>query len=97
MKTALAAPRTIAKENDMDRILEQNMDLLVRYYLAINYPQPRIALKELVRALEKHAIRETLQLTRGRQKRAAELLGVMETTFCEKVKRYGIRDEMHAL
>lgn len=80
----------------MDKSLEQNMDLLVRYYLALNYPQPRIALKDFVRALEKCAIREMLQLTCGQQKKAAEMLGVMETTFCEKVKRYGIRDERRA-
>lgn len=44
-----------------------------------------------LQAIEKRAIRETLQLTGGNRERAAKLLGIGERTLYRKLKDYGLR------
>ncbi len=41
--------------------------------------------------LEKHAIRDTLQLTAGNREQAAKMLGIGERTLYRKLKEYGLK------
>jgi DNA-binding NtrC family response regulator len=67
----------------------------VRKNLMKNFPfknliEMNLPLKDFVNEFEKQIIEEVLFLTRGNQKKAAYLLGVKPTTFCEKMKKYKI-------
>jgi hypothetical protein len=42
--------------------------------------------------MEKKLMLQSLQVTRGNKKRAAELLGLKRTTFLEKMKRLELED-----
>ena len=42
--------------------------------------------------MEKKLMLQSLQVTRGNKKRAAELLGLKRTTFLEKMKRLDLED-----
>jgi DNA-binding NtrC family response regulator len=48
-------------------------------------------LRSRVRAYERGLILAALEATGGNQRQAAARLGLLATTFHEKVKRYGIR------
>jgi DNA-binding NtrC family response regulator len=48
-------------------------------------------LRSRVRAYERGLILEALAATGGNQRQAAARLGLLATTFHEKLKRYGIR------
>ena len=48
-------------------------------------------LRSRVRAYERGLILAALEETGGNQRRAAARLGLLATTFHEKLKRYGIR------
>lgn len=48
-------------------------------------------LRSRVRAYERGLILAALEATGGNQRRAAARLGLLATTFHEKLKRYGIR------
>ncbi|HET6329518.1 MAG TPA: sigma-54 dependent transcriptional regulator [Holophagaceae bacterium] len=50
-------------------------------------------LNQVVTDLEKKLMLQSLAVTRGNKKRAAELLGLKRTTFLEKMKRLDIQDE----
>ena len=50
---------------------------------------------KLLRLVEKNMIVDTLQCVDGNQKAAGEALGLKYTTFCAKLKRYGIRVIRH--
>ena len=45
-----------------------------------------------VRHFEAEMIRQALETTGGRKRRAARLLGVKVTTLCMKIKRYNLDD-----
>ena len=48
------------------------------------------SLKEFLANIERSLIIETLEKTKGDQKKAAEILGLKYTTLHEKIKRYHI-------
>ena len=48
------------------------------------------SLKEFLANIERSLILETLEKTKGDQKKAAEILGLKYTTLHEKIKRYHI-------
>ncbi len=50
-------------------------------------------LKSRVLAYERRLIEAALVETRGNQRRAARLLGILPTTLNEKLKRFGLRAE----
>ncbi len=50
-------------------------------------------LNQVVTDLEKKLMLQSLAVTRGNKKRAAELLGLKRTTFLEKMKRLEIQDD----
>jgi DNA-binding NtrC family response regulator len=49
-------------------------------------------LKEKMEDFERGIIQAALEAAGGHQRRAAESLGVLPTTLCEKMKRLGLRD-----
>ena len=53
-------------------------------------------LRTRVRAYERGLILAALESTGGNQRRAAARLGLLATTFHEKLKRYGIRPRASA-
>jgi len=55
-------------------------------------PAEGLDLNQLVSDVEKKLMLQSLQVTRGNKKRAAELLGLKRTTFLEKMKRLDLDD-----
>jgi DNA-binding NtrC family response regulator len=51
-------------------------------------------LNQVVSEVEKKLMLQSLQITRGNKKRAAELLGLKRTTFLEKMKRLELEDTL---
>ena len=60
---------------------------------AFNIGPDGLDLNQVVTDLEKKLMLQSLAVTRGNKKRAAELLGLKRTTFLEKMKRLDIQDE----
>ena len=56
-------------------------------------PPDGLDLNQVVSEMEKKLILQSLSVTRGNKKRAAELLGLKRTTFLEKMKRLEIQDD----
>jgi len=71
--------------------LDDLSEILVREYLQKNITQKNIALKHFICDLEKKIILFTLGLTNGNQKNASRILGIKETSLCEKIKKYNLR------
>jgi DNA-binding NtrC family response regulator len=55
-------------------------------------PSDGLDLNQVVSDMEKKLMLQSLQVTRGNKKRAAELLGLKRTTFLEKMKRLDLED-----
>ena len=55
-------------------------------------PAEGLDLNQVVSEVEKKLMLQSLQVTRGNKKRAAELLGLKRTTFLEKMKRLDLED-----
>ena len=55
-------------------------------------PAEGLDLNQVVSEVEKKLMLQSLQVTRGNKKRAAELLGLKRTTFLEKMKRLDLDD-----
>jgi DNA-binding NtrC family response regulator len=49
-------------------------------------------LNQVVSDMEKTLMLQSLAITRGNKKRAADLLGLKRTTFLEKMKRLDLED-----
>ncbi len=71
--------------------LDDLSEVLVREYLQKNITQKNIALKHFICDLERKIILFTLGLTNGNQKNASRILGIKETSLCEKIKKYDLR------
>lgn len=64
--------------------------------LALDLPPEGLDLNQVVSDVEKKLMLQSLAITRGNKKRAAELLGLKRTTFLEKMKRLdleGVEEE----
>ncbi len=62
----------------------------------IDLPADGLDLNQVVSDMEKKLMLQSLAITRGNKKRAAELLGLKRTTFLEKMKRLDLQDEGEA-
>jgi len=71
--------------------LEDLTESLVREYLMHNMTAENTCLKTFMNNLEKKIIDLTLSLTNGSQKNAARILGVKETSLCEKIKKFNLK------
>jgi len=60
--------------------------------LPLDLPPDGLDLNQVVSEVEKKLMLQSLQITRGNKKRAAELLGLKRTTFLEKMKRLDLED-----
>ncbi len=58
----------------------------------MDLPPEGLDLNQVVSEMEKKLMLQSLQITRGNKKRAAELLGLKRTTFLEKMKRLDLED-----
>jgi len=58
----------------------------------MDLPSEGLDLNQVVSDVEKKLMLQSLQVTRGNKKRAAELLGLKRTTFLEKMKRLELED-----
>ena len=58
----------------------------------LDLPPEGLDLNQVVSEMEKNLMLQSLQITRGNKKRAAELLGLKRTTFLEKMKRLDLED-----
>jgi DNA-binding NtrC family response regulator len=56
-----------------------------------SHTPPRVDLRSRVRAYERGLLLSALEAAGGNQRRAAAALGLLPTTFHEKLKRHGIR------
>jgi DNA-binding NtrC family response regulator len=61
---------------------------------SMELPSEGLDLNQVVSDVEKKLMLQSLQVTRGNKKRAAELLGLKRTTFLEKMKRLDLEDCM---
>ncbi len=77
-------------ENDLKNI-DDLSEVLVREYLMKNISSENTSLKMFMTDLEKRIIDFTLSLTNGNQKNASRILGVKETSLCEKIKKYKLK------
>ncbi|HLO68676.1 MAG TPA: sigma-54 dependent transcriptional regulator [Holophaga sp.] len=59
---------------------------------SMDLPAEGVDLNQVVSDMEKKLMLQSLQVTRGNKKRAAELLGLKRTTFLEKMKRLDLED-----
>jgi transcriptional regulator with PAS, ATPase and Fis domain len=59
----------------------------------LDLPPDGLDLNQVVAEMEKKFMLQSLAITRGNKKRAAELLGLKRTTFLEKMKRLEILDQ----
>jgi DNA-binding NtrC family response regulator len=59
----------------------------------LDLPPDGLDLNQVVAEMEKKFMLQSLAITRGNKKRAAELLGLKRTTFLEKMKRLEIQDQ----
>jgi len=59
---------------------------------SMELPPDGLDLNQVVSDMEKKLMLQSLQITRGNKKRAAELLGLKRTTFLEKMKRLDLED-----
>jgi DNA-binding NtrC family response regulator len=59
---------------------------------SMDLPSEGLDLNQVVSDVEKKLMLQSLQVTRGNKKRAAELLGLKRTTFLEKMKRLDLED-----
>jgi len=71
--------------------LDDLTEVLVREYLQKNITRENIALKHFICGLERKIILFALGLTHGNQKNASRILGIKETSLCEKIKKYNLR------
>ena len=60
--------------------------------MPMDLPPDGLDLNQVVSDVEKKLMLQSLQITRGNKKRAAELLGLKRTTFLEKMKRLELED-----
>ena len=60
--------------------------------IPMDLPPEGLDLNQVVSGVEKKLMLQSLQITRGNKKRAAELLGLKRTTFLEKMKRLELED-----
>ena len=60
----------------------------------MDLPPEGLDLNQVVSEVEKKLMLQSLQITRGNKKRAAELLGLKRTTFLEKMKRLELEDTL---
>ncbi len=60
--------------------------------LPLDLPPEGLDLNQVVSDVEKKLMLQSLAITRGNKKRAAELLGLKRTTFLEKMKRLDLED-----
>ena len=80
----------IKNSNDLKSINDLS-EILVREYLMKNISAENTSLKIFMTDLEKRIIDFTLSLTNGNQKNASRILGVKETSLCEKIKKYNLK------
>lgn len=66
-------------------------EMLTKTYIIMNHSSQGMPLKQLLNALEKMIIDSALNVTRGSQKQAAQMLGVKQTALCEKMKKLKIK------
>ena len=59
----------------------------------LELPPDGLDLNQVVSEMEKKLMLQSLAITRGNKKRAAELLGLKRTTFLEKMKRLDLQDD----
>jgi len=67
-----------------------NLNKIFIYYLKKNVNGRKLPLKDFLAETEKTLIGKALDLSRGRQKDACELLNIKVSTLNEKIKRYKI-------
>jgi two-component system response regulator AtoC len=80
-------------QNSLERaaILSENSEIsLENLGLASSPTLPSMTHVGPLRDLEREAIRQTLLLTSGHRKRAAERLGIGLRTLYDKIKEYGL-------
>ena len=68
-------------------------DILAKTYIIINCSANPIPLKQLMNNIEKNIIYSALLVSRGSQKKAAQILGVKQTSLCEKMKKLNIKKD----
>ncbi len=76
------------RDETMDRTIESGSD--DRVALMRPTPPPASDLRSRVLAFERGLLVAALEATGGHQRRAAAMLGLLPTTFHEKLKRHGI-------
>ncbi|MDE3033571.1 MAG: sigma-54-dependent Fis family transcriptional regulator, partial [Acidobacteriota bacterium] len=59
---------------------------------SLDLPAEGLDLNQVVSDMEKTLMLQSLAITRGNKKRAADLLGLKRTTFLEKMKRLDLED-----
>ena len=82
--------KDVKNTNDLKNINDLS-ETLVREYLMKNITKENTSLKIFMTDLEKRIIDFTLSLTNGNQKNASRILGVKETSLCEKIKKYNLK------
>jgi len=80
----------IKKSNLKESVEMDNLNKIFIYYLKKNANGRKLPLKDFLVETEKTLIGKALDLSKGRQKDACNLLNIKVSTLNEKIKRYKI-------
>ena len=88
----LAAPPTPSLPNAFAPVPSPFAPLPPAPAFGLDLPPEGLDLNQVVSDMEKTLMLQSLAITRGNKKRAADLLGLKRTTFLEKMKRLDLED-----
>jgi len=76
--------------NTLHENIKRNCEQMIKNYLFLNSLNRGLPLKSFINNLERNLIDLALSMTKGNQKDVSLILGIKESTLCEKIKRYKI-------
>ena len=85
--------KIILDPEKIEENLKNAVENLIKNYLIKNFAVQTIPLSEFLFELEQDLIKYTLLISEQNQKKAAFLLGLKPSTFCEKMKKFNIKPQ----
>jgi DNA-binding NtrC family response regulator len=83
--------------NRLQENIKKNCEQMIKNYIFLNSLNKGLPLKNFINNLEKNLIDLALSMTKGNQKDVCMILGIKESTLCEKIKRYKIQKQRHCI
>lgn len=89
-RSADPSERTLHESARLNESFYTTQQDLIKLYVSRNLTESRLPLRQFMKEFEKQILESMLFLTGGNQKKAAHLLGMKETTFSQKLRKYRI-------